>query len=145
MSNNLKGITKSNIEYTGIVTLSQYTRGKKFTIAKIHNVGGKPLFDFLVDCLMGDFDIASSYRPTKIALLNVDEEKNITAAENTSFIHLLTKPEKVYSEDEGIVKYSFIIPQDWFAGTNFNAVGLYTSTATTDDIENYAYPTTAVE
>lgn len=142
MSNNLKGITKSNIEYTGIVTLSQYTKGKKFTIAKIHNVGGKSLFNFLVDCLMGDFDIARIDRPTKIALLNVDEEKNITAAENTSFIHLLTKPEKVYSKDEGIVKYSFVIPQEYFTAGNasgaarFNAIGLYANSAT--EVEDYA-------
>ena len=58
---NIKGIAKSSLEYTGIVNLSQYINGKKFTIAQLHNAGGKPLFEFLADCLVGDFEIAKFY------------------------------------------------------------------------------------
>lgn len=139
MSNtNKQGIVSNTLSYTGVVKLSRYTQGKKFNIITKHNAGGKALFDFLADCLAGDFDIAKLDRPNKILLLNEDENYKLTKATDTSFITLMSKPEKVYSDFEGIVRYSFIIPQDWFAGTNFNAVGLYTSTATTDDIENYA-------
>ena len=142
MNKSQRGITKSSIGYTGIVTLSQYTNGKKFNIARVHNVGGKSLFNFLVDCLMGDFELATIDRPIKIILLNVDDEKIISAAENTSPIYLLNKPEKIYSEHEGIVKYSFIIPQEYFAAgnasgaTRFNAIGLYADS--TENIEDYA-------
>ena len=90
MYNKLKSSTTSRVEYTGIVRLSQYTGGKKFTIAEMHNVGGKPLFDFLADCLIGDFDLAKLDRPTKILLLNIDEERNIMAADNVNFIYLLS-------------------------------------------------------
>jgi hypothetical protein len=143
MSKNIRSTTKNSLEYTGIVKLSQYTKGKRFTIAEIHNEGGKPLFNFLADCLAGNFASAKTDVPTKILLLNVDKEKNIIeAAENTSFIYLLTNPEKVYSEDAGIVKYSFIIPQEYFAAGNangairFNAIGLYTNSA--QDAKDFA-------
>lgn len=131
MSKNIKSIAQNNVGYTGIVKLSQYTKNKKFKIAEIHNEGGKPLFDFLADCLVGSFTEASINRPTKILLLNkeINADGSITyeAAEGVSFIYLLTKPEKVYSETEGIVRYSFIIPQEYFAGdkSRFNAIGLY--------------------
>jgi hypothetical protein len=135
---NIKGTAINSLAYTGIVKLSQYIGRKKFTIAQMHNAGGKPLFDFLADCLVGDFEIAKLDRPTKILLLNEDENNNLSKANDTGFIYLTSKPEKVYDEAEGIVRYSFIIPQDIFANTNFNAVGLYTGTATTVDIEDYA-------
>ena len=134
MGNNIKGITRNSLEYTGIVTLSKYIKGKKQVVAEIHNAGGKPLFNFLTDCLVGDFDTARLDRPNKILLLNKsvssDGDEEIIQAEHTGFIYLLTKPEKVYSsKQEGIVKYSFIIPQEYFIGTSFNAIGLYTGTA----------------
>jgi hypothetical protein len=138
MIKNIKSTATSSLEYTGIVKLSQYINGKKFTIAQMHNAGGKPLFEFLADCLVGDFDIAKLDRPTKILLLNEDEEHKLSKATDTGFIYLSAKPEKVYDSYEGIVRYSFIISQDIFSGTNFNAVGLYTGTATTTDIDDYA-------
>jgi hypothetical protein len=99
------------------------------------------LFDFLVDCLIGNFTEAAANRPNKIALLNKTEGNTYELAEGTSFIYLLNVPERVYSEDEGIVRYSFIIPQEYFAGGNnssvrFNAIGLYCDSA--DDANNYA-------
>lgn len=142
MSKKLRGTAINNIAYTGVVRLSQYTNDKKFIIAEVHNEGGKPLFDFLAECLIGDFDIAKLDRPTKILLLNIDDKNNITPAENTSFIYLLTKPDMLYSEDESIVNYSFMIPQEYFAAgnangaTRFNAIGLYPNSATS--AEDYA-------
>jgi hypothetical protein len=141
MSKNIKSIAQNNIGYTGVVRLSQYTCNKKFTIAEIHNEGGKPLFDFLADCLVGNFTEASANMPTKISLLYKDDAENYEQAEGTSFIYLLNAPERVYNEKEGVVRYSFIIPQEYFAGGNpnsvrFNAIGLYCDS--TDDINYYA-------
>jgi hypothetical protein len=139
MSKNIKSAAINNLEYTGIVKLSQYTNGKRFTVLEKHNEGGKALFNFLTDCLIGDFDIAKIDRPSKIMLLNHDGSGNLTKATNTSFIYLLSKPEKLYSaEKEGIVRYSFMIPQDYFIGTDFNAIGLYTSSASELDLADYA-------
>ena len=143
MDKKIKSITQNNIGYTGIVKLSQYTKNKKFKIAEIHNEGGKPLFDFLADCLIGNFTVAATNRPNKIALLNINDEAGqvtVEAAEGTSFIYLLTAPEKVYNENAGVVRYSFIIPQEYFAGVGgavrFNAIGLYLDSATT--VDDYA-------
>jgi hypothetical protein len=139
MSKNIKSTAVNNLEYTGIVKLSQYTNGKKFMVAEKHNEGGKALFNFLTDCLVGDFDIAKIDRPSKIMLLNKDGAGNLAKATNTSFIYLLSKPEKVYStEKKGIVRYSFIIPQDYFVGTDFNAIGLYTGSTSELDLNDYA-------
>lgn len=139
MSNTrVKGTTVNSLGYTGIVTLSQYIRGKKRIVAKIHNRGNKPLFDFFADCLVGNFDTAKLYRPNKIMLLYKDDENVLHKAEDTDFIYLLSNPEKVYNDTEGVVRYSFIIPQDRFAGKNFNAIGLYTKAADGIDVNNYA-------
>ena len=135
MSKNIKSIAQNNIGYTGVVRLSQYTGNKKFTIAEIHNEGGKPLFNFLADCLIGNFAEASVNRPTKILLLTKNEDNDeFEAAAGTSFIYLLTAPEKVYSEKEGIIRYSFIVPQEYFAAgssntVRFDAIGLYCDSA----------------
>ena len=134
----IKSTTINTIGYTGIVTLSQYTRGKLHPIKQIHNEGGKPLFDFLADCLVGDFSVAKQDLPNKILLLNKDDAGHITKARDTGFIYFLSKPERVYNESEGVVRYSFTIPQDIISGTNFNAVGLYTGTAMETDIDDYA-------
>ena len=137
---NIKGTAVANIEYTGIVKLSQCIKGKNFVLAEMHNAGGKPLFNFLANCLIGDFEVARLTRPAKIMLLQEDEETGgIMKASNTSFIYLLSKPDMVYSaENKSIVRYSFIIPQDFFSGTSFNAIGLYNSSATEADLEDYS-------
>lgn len=135
---NIKGTTASKLEYTGIVTVSQCTHSKKITLAKLHNEGGKSLFNYLADCLVGDFDIANASRPTKIMLLNVDDSGKIEKANNASFIYILYNPEKVYDDSKGIVRYSFIIPQDVLSGSSFNAIGLYAANATEADLADFA-------
>lgn len=148
-NNKTRSKAVNNIGYTGIVKLSQYTNGKKFSIAKVHNAGGKPLFDFLANCLAGDFDIAKKNLPAKILLLDIVKaesgEITVNAADNTGFITLLSKPELVYAEDAGVVRYRFIIPQEYFAaGTSvgavrFNAIGLYPSSVkSTADASQFA-------
>ena len=135
----IKGIATNALGYTGIVTLSQYSGKKKRILTQAHNAGGRALFTYLASCLAGDFDTVNVNRPTKIMLLNCDEQGSIVSkATNTSFITLLTKPELVYSAKEGIVRYSFVVPQDLLIGTTFNAIGLYPSSATEADIEDYA-------
>ncbi len=134
----IKGTAVDKFGYTGVITLSQYRHGKKFTVTKTHNRGGKPLFDFLAYCLAGDFTLAKLEIPTKILLLYVDDENNISRAGEIKFI-TISEIEKVPSIDnEGVVKYSCIIPQEYFSGTDFNAIGLYTESARLEDIADYA-------
>jgi hypothetical protein len=139
---NIKGTAYNSIKYTGLVTIAQCINSKKFVLAQIHNEGNLPLFNFLADCLAGDFDIAAIDRPTKIMLLNeVVNEKGASRsmAGTTGFISLLSKPERVYSSTEGIVRYSFMIPPEALTGaTDCNAIGLYTASAGSADLDDYA-------
>ena len=136
---NSQGIITDSLGYTGIVTLSQKVGKKKVKIAQLHNAGGKALFEYLAACLAGDFDTAKLNRPTKIMLLSHDSDNKIIKAKDTPFIHIITAPKIAYSSEiEGVVEYSFTISQDIFSGTAFDAVGLYTNTATEQDVENYA-------
>ena len=56
----MKNTAINHINYTGIVTLSQYINGKKFLITQKHNAGAHMLFDFLADCLVGNFDLVKN-------------------------------------------------------------------------------------
>lgn len=137
----------STIKYTGMVTLSQYIGSKKIKIAQMQNTGGNPLFDFIADCLVGDFTLAKFNRPTKIMLLKRTAHETTGAATTytyeglTGFSYLTTKPEKVYDPTNGIVRYSFLIPSDWLEGIdNFDnvGIGLFTDSTTDRDLESYA-------
>lgn len=133
----IKSTAVNNVAYTGIVTISQYTNGKKIATAKTHNAGGRALFNFLANCLTGDFDTAKANIPTKILLLAKNKDTGTLEPADPQFKYILTNPELVYSTNECIVKYSFIIPQERFTGTGFNAIGLYPSSATYTDTGNY--------
>lgn len=144
----MKSTTTNGLNYTGIVNLSQYTGHKKTQIARIYNNGGNALFNFLSDCLIGDFDSARLARPTKIMLLNTEYEdktnnkkiKKISSA--SGFIYLTSKPEKVFVESTAAiskVRYSFVIARDILENATFNSIGLYADNATLDDIGNFNY------
>ena len=134
----------NTIKYTGIVTLSQYNGKTKTQIAQVSNTGGNKLFEFITDCLIGDFDIAKQNRPTKLKLLyRTPDEDNLKSYKYTSsshFIFLMNKPEKVYSENGGKVRYSFMLSRDLLAGNKFNCIGLYADSARErdSDIEAFA-------
>lgn len=134
----MKNTAINTLAYTGIVTLSQYIGSKKVELIKTHNKGGAPLFDFLADCLIGDFTIAIATRPVKIMVLRYDTSNNETTYTSASgFIYLLTKPEKLYT-DTGTrrVRYSFIIPADRVEKLgNFEniGIGLYNTAASNPD------------
>ena len=129
----------ANVEVT-------YTNNKKTKLAQVHNVGGNPLFNFLTDCLIGDFDVAKASRPTKIKLLKYSTDTNnpensisgYSFESASDFIYLQTKPEKVYASSNGAVVYSFIISRTMLEKTDFNGIGLYTDSATAEDLNNFA-------
>lgn len=138
----------NSLKYTGIVTLSQYIGSKKVKLSQVHNSGGNSLFDFLADCLVGDFTVAKATRPTKIMLIQGSAEKDEygnTVFERPlgggGFIYLLTKPEKIYDSTKSVVRYSFVIPKDIIvsiAAFDQLYIGLYTDSATLDEPNNYA-------
>lgn len=136
----MKSLAINTLGYTGVVTLSRYRNNKKRELIKVHNAGKSPLFDFLADCLVGDYEAAAQSRLTQIKLLKVTpgegETENIDSA--SGFISLMTTPEKINRTDAGGVRYSFIITRDMVLDTNFNRIGLYTKTATDLTLDEYA-------
>ena len=136
----MKNLAVNTLNYAGVVTLSRYNKGKKVKICQVHNAGGEVLFNFLADCLAGDFDLATYNKPVKISLIHVDTETNtITKASEDDYFNLLSKPEKVYEPGAGKVRYSFMIPQDTVIKQNWNAIGLYADSAEkSTDLADYA-------
>lgn len=131
--------TANILNYTGIVTLSQYIGDKKIKIAQAHNEGKIALFDFLADCLIGDFDIAKINRPTAIRLLNKDKDGIYKGV--SGLIYLLNKPEKLYDEDEGSCKvcYSFSVSSSLLEDEmEFTSVGLYSRHAALSEPGDFA-------
>lgn len=140
----MKNSALNNLSYTGIVTLSRYKDGKKIPIRKIKNSGGNSLFNFLSNCLLGDFETAKFELPTKIMLLHADHDNNGLLTDITSvsgFIYFLTRPERLYTDTgmaSSTVCYSFVIPMDIVENTNFNSIGLYSDMATELDVDSFA-------
>lgn len=132
----------NTLEYSGIVTISQRIGNKKIEICKVHNTGGNSLFNFLTDCLVGDFDIAKLNQPKKIMLLRkVVDEVNIISYEDISgFIGYISKPEKISSDKGSTVRYSFIVSKAMVENvediTDKIGIGLYSESTT--DPENFA-------
>lgn len=130
----------NNLDYTGIVTLSQYKNQKKIPIATFHNAGSNTLFNFLSECLVGNYEAAEFLRPTKIMLLKIDTEENkITPA--SGFINLMTNPEKVVKTSNvagSTVCYSFMVSRDILESADFNSLGLYADGTTFNEVDNFA-------
>ena len=131
----MKSSVINSLKYTGIVTLSQYIKGKKVKLSQVYNSGNNSLFDFIANCLVGDFDIAQVKRPTKIRLLKKDDDGTYKAA--SGFIFLLAKPEKVINTStklQAAVRFSFIVPADMLT-KKFDSIALYTNDVS--DLDNY--------
>ena len=136
----------NTLMYTGLVTISQYRGSKKVELLQSHNSGANPLFNFLSDCLVGNFDTANRNMPTKIRLLVKEKDQNGNVISNRytaatrDFIYLTTNPEKMSSSSQGElqsdVRYSFKISKDMIIEENFDGIGLYTDSA--EDINNFA-------
>lgn len=129
----MKNKLKNGLQYAGTVTLSQYVNGKKILMHTICNSGTNALFRFFADCLLGDFTIASSYRPTKVMLLNQKEKDGVAGYDYTSasgFVYMLKQPVKTENSDSVAVTFSFNIPREYLESQTFNCIGLYADNET---------------
>lgn len=140
----MKNVAVNTLNYTGIVTLSQYIGDKKVQIAKFHNTGGASLFNFLSSCLAGDFTTAKAHRPTKIKLLcrSGRSASDYQYESRTEFIFLYTPPEPVFSASESRVRFSFIISRDLIESVTYRSsqdevlgIGLYANSAKESESE----------
>ena len=110
----MKNVALNTLNYTGVVTLSRYTGQKKVKLAQIHNTGGLPLFNFLANCLTGDFASAKDEYPTKIKLVNRETiDTDVYEYSSVSGFIFLRRPVEIVSNNSGEcrVRYSFMIPR----------------------------------
>ena len=61
--------------YTGKVTVSVYDNDRLIKTTTSHNKGMSTLFNFIGNCLKGDFKSARESRPCKLVLLKADESE----------------------------------------------------------------------
>ena len=138
----MKNKALNTLNYTGIVTLSQYIGTKKVKVAQVHNTGNTSLFSFLANCLAGEFDKAKVDIPNKIMILRrstTSDGFSYTSVDN-SFIPLRTPPVPAYTAGESKVRFSFIIPKDFLdslkqssSQDNVTGLGLYAKSAKSAD------------
>lgn len=140
----MKNTAINNLGYTGIVTISRYSGNKKIPLKQINNSGGNSLFNFLSNCLLGDWETAQFEIPSKIMLLYAeqdDDSSDFTVTPASGFIYFLTRPERIFTDSDmssSTVCYSFIIPADIVKNAKFNCIGLYPEMATELEAENFA-------
>lgn len=142
----MNNIAINTLNYTGIVTLSQYIGNKKIKLAQMHNTGGTSLFNFLANCLAGNFTSAKTNWPTKIKILERTAEdentQNYEYRSVTGFIFLRSAPEVLdNSLGECRVRYSFMIPRDLLESIpsiDTLGLGLYTNNAVESEPGNFA-------
>ena len=130
----MKNTAINTLQYTGIVTLSQYIGTNKVQVAKYHNAGGNVLFNFLYDCLAGSYDALK--RPTKIMLLTqIAGDTGYTYEPASGFIYLRTAPVKDTVKKQSCVRLSFVMPRDLFETLNAESMylGLYAHNAVIED------------
>jgi hypothetical protein len=119
----MKNTAVNTLNYTGIVTLSQYVGNKKLKLAQAYNTGGESLFEFIAGCFAGNFD--NNKRPTKIKLVRrtqEDDEYKYTSISGFIFVRNVSIES---AAGECRVRYSFMIPRDLVEDlTNFSTIGL---------------------
>ncbi len=133
----------NKFNYSGVVKLSVYEDNELISSRKIKNSGTDFLFDFFAYSLMGEFDKAKLYRPTKILLQKIYYDNDGIEEESTpasGFVYLRSKPQLVYKDEteSRTVKLSFVVPRTAISNTEFNRVCLFADCMTYDEQNNYS-------
>lgn len=140
----MKNKITNNIEYSGKVKISAIRDGIVLSSNEFHNSGTSTLFSFFSYCLMGAFEEASLFCPSKVRLLIANEtaeaagaDAEVTAASGLVYVH--TRPERVIHPeiDGGTVKFSFMIPRTMIDSVGFNRIALYPQYARDSDLYDY--------
>ena len=134
----------NTLNYTGIVTLSQYIGAKKVKVATLQNAGGSLLFDFLYDCLTGSYNRVK--RPTKIMVMRKTAQTEDNASNSympaSGFVFLRSVPEKDMTNKPGCVRFSFVLPRDLFDNLRESEnetyyLGLFAHNTVWENIDDY--------
>ena len=145
----VKQETKNAITYKGSVKVQLIKNGKVLKTHKLHNNGRYPVFQFLCECLRGNYVNADVERPKYISLFTVDSDtyskylkgnstisiSSLFNADNRASIGAATfkgtpKLEVTQSTETDLngsanLVYEFSIPSQNITDVNANAVCIY--------------------
>ncbi len=126
-----------SIGYSGSVKLTTLVDNKIISVKTYKNSGALPLFSFIGNCLIGNFNSAGRARPFKIKLLedttsdaNVPPNADTIYDERSIFIPVSTAPELIITNNSQAnsscqVKFSFVFPISHVHTSNANVIALY--------------------
>lgn len=142
MKDNLeKFIDKGSVAYTGKITVSILKGRTVLKTIKTHNKGYKTLFNFLCQCLAGEYDRAESLRPRFIRLFTMGSkgsaysEEHIPQRLQSQYLTSLTVPSYNTTPSVDLVE---IHGQEPYAKTIFKFLIPFTQIETTRDTNMFA-------
>ena len=129
--------TKINngINYRGEVSISVMD-GKRKLCAVTHNNGRKGLFNFLSNCLLGNFIAAKSSYPSKIACFGTVAGTDAMPVRLSSFIRYDSSRWETKETSTGSsIYFHFRIPYSVLKPGTISKLRLYTNEASGEDVE----------
>ena len=129
--------TKINngINYHGEVSISVMD-GKRKLCAVTHNNGRKGLFNFLSNCLLGNFIAAKSSYPSKIACFGTVTDTDTTLVRLSSFIRYDSSRWETKETSTGSsIYFHFRIPYSALKQGTISKLRLYTNEVSGEDVE----------
>ena len=129
--------TKINngISYHGEVSISVMD-GKRKLCAVTHNNGRKGLFNFLSNCLLGNFIAAKSSYPSKIACFGTVTDTDTTLVRLSSFIRYDSSRWETKETSTGSsIYFHFRIPYMALKPGTISKLRLYTNDVSGEDVE----------
>ena len=133
--------TKINngISYHGEVSISVMD-GKRKLCAVTHNNGRKGLFNFLSNCLLGNFAAAKSSYPSKIACFGTVTDTDTKPVRLSSFIRYDSSRWETKETSTGSsIYFHFRIPYSALKPGTISKLRLYTNEASGEDVEEDIY------
>ena len=81
-----------SIGYSGKVTVTVVDDRKVVSRKVGHNAGGQPLFQFLAQCLCGNYENTKPLQPLKIKLFYNNAKDKTAAITNAIFVAIIISP-----------------------------------------------------
>jgi hypothetical protein len=136
-------IFTGGLGYEGKVTLTLKSNNRVLKSKTYKNKGTSRLFKFIGYCLIGAYEEAKNFLPTKVLLLyngsNQDPQNaSATLVEQRSAWQTYAQTPTIISEDSQVkVMYSFEVPRNTIYGP-FNQVALYGAGVSSKDITDFS-------
>ena len=110
--------------------------GKRKLCAVTHNNGKKGLFNFLSNCLLGNFTAAKSSYPSKIACFGAVADTDTSFVRLSSFVKYdSSRWEDKETSTESSIYFHFRIPYSVLKPGTISKLRLYTNEVSGEDVE----------